>query len=348
MHNFRKALLCTLALFLLTAMLLCCIILPYFHSTAYYYQDAPVRRSLAGSLDHLVCGSSQALRALEPTVLDEALGWSSYNLATPLMTMRGRYVLLKKELDRNPVNTVIMELSYNAMVIDRIKHGTEGDIYVLGRLDTPAERVSYFLRDVAPASYGSVMMDTLRRGKTAWKQLLTGSQHTPDQWQTRGFSPVPTKDMTFTQEELDKSWLSMDYNADFLDESWTYFLKCMELCRERGVRVIMIVTPVADEMLAQYRNPEMVFDQYRAVAAEYGCDYYDFNLLRDRSERYPAATAFYDKNHLSESGAATFSRQFAEIVAAAEAGEDVSGFFFRDYSTARENLLRTRGLHAPG
>ena len=60
------------------------------------------------------------------------------------MSMYGRYVLLKKEIERNQIKTVYFEISYNALTLDKKTLGFEGDIYELGRFDNIIERVNFF------------------------------------------------------------------------------------------------------------------------------------------------------------------------------------------------------------
>ena len=128
MRNFKKTARAVLALLLCVLVLYAGYTAPYFYGTAYYYQDASARSALRGSLNLLISGSSHAFRAFIPEQLDRTLGTESYNLACSMQTMEGRYRLLRKELERNPVQTVVIELSYNALTRSRAAEGPEGDL----------------------------------------------------------------------------------------------------------------------------------------------------------------------------------------------------------------------------
>ena len=163
MRNFKKIILHTLLLIIFVIILLTFYTFPYFHGESYYYQDYKVRKSLSGTLDTLIIGSSHALRSIKPTVLNEKLGINSYNLSSPLMSMYGRYVLLKKEIERNPVKTVYFEISYNALTIDKKTLGYEGDLYELGRFDNVIERVNFFKKAFSIDEYKKVLSDIALR-----------------------------------------------------------------------------------------------------------------------------------------------------------------------------------------
>ena len=333
-----KALLVTLALVLCACLLLTAFCEAYFQYPAYYYEDAPVRKDLAGSLDTLIIGSSHAFRAFDPVILDEALGTHSYNLSGAMMTMEGRYLLLQKELARNPVDTVIFELSYNALLRDRDYEGPEGDIYLLGRLDSFSERVSAFFKLIRPSEYAEVFHDTLTRSRTAWGMLLKGTLTEPQMKSRRGFIPLEANDLTLPYHEAYEMYYDEFVYPTFRPDQEQLLRDCVALCREKGARVIFVVTPLSDHTLIRYYDLAQISEHCLALAKELDVPLYDFNLIRTR-EDYPPDTAFFDDLHLSGSGAETFSRSFANILRRADAGEDVSPLFFDTYEQAALNVL---------
>lgn len=333
-----KALLVTLALVLCVCLLLSAFCEAYFQYPAYYYEDAKVRKDLAGSLDTLIIGSSHAFRAFDPTVLDETLGTHSYNLSGALLTMEGRYLLLEKELERNPVRTVVIELSYNALLRDRDYEGPEGDIYLLGRLDSLPERIGAFFKLIRPSEYAEVFHDTLTRSRTAWGMLLKGQIGAPQMEEKRGFIPLQSTDLTLPYYDTFESYFDEFIYPDFRPDREKLLRDCVALCREKGARVIFAVTPLSDGPLIRYYDLGQIYEYYVALAEELDVPLYDFNLIRTR-EDYPPATAFFDELHLSGSGAETFSRSFADVLARADAGEDISPLFFETYEQAALNAL---------
>ncbi len=310
---------------------------PYFYGNNYSYQDREVRASLSGELDTLILGSSQSLRGIMPSVLDEKLGVSSYNLASPLMTTHGRLMLLKKELERNPVKNVIIELSYNAMTLERSVL-FEGDLYMLGRLDTAFERLSFFSDAFKSGEYRKVFSDALVRSETAWKNKLDGKTSRPFQYETHGYNPIGSNDQSV--EDVQSILDTKKHETVFNESDLANIKEIIELCRENELNVAVIVTPNSERMLLEYSNFQDVSSQYAALAERYGCDYYDFNLDKLRTNLYSDATDFFDISHLSSSGAPVFTARLAEILSIAETGGDVSAQFFNNYSEARSEILK--------
>lgn len=222
MNNFRKAMVMTLTFCLFVVGITACIVEPYFQSETFYYEDAKVRKDLSGQLNYLICGSSHAFRAFIPEILDEELGCNSYNLSCAMMTMQGRYAILKKEMDRNPINTVVLELSFNALTRNREREGPEGDIYMLARFDNFLERARYFISSIDIREYGKLYYDTLNRGFTCWNKILNGEKDNLVQYKTKGFVSKPSNDLSVTKEEYRENHYTGSLDTTVYEENIFY------------------------------------------------------------------------------------------------------------------------------
>lgn len=342
MHSFKKALLAALGFIACVILFAGILVWPYFHGESYYYEDARVRDELAGSVDTIISGASHGYCAFDSNVLDEELGTSTYNLSGPMMTMRARDTLLKKELDRNPVKTVFIEASCNMLVRNRHTEGPEGDIYALPRMGSLPERLSYFFAAFEPEEYLTVCADTLDRGLSAWKALLSGEGSKVD-GEARGFLRRDSHDLSLTPEEF--SELHNRTGMDVVDrwDNKEYLWDMVETCQARGIEVIFVATPMSDRMLAEYNNLETPYGWMCYYSKKYGCPFLDFNLYRRRDELFDDRTAFFDGYHLSSSGAEIFTRELAEVCRRIESGQDVSSLFFADYYEMDEAMTAAYG-----
>ena len=348
MNNFKKLILHSLLLLLFIIILLVGFMFPYFYGEEYYYQDYRVRQSLSGKLDTLIIGSSHALRSVKPTVLNEVLNVNSYNLSSPLMSMYGRYVLLEKEVKRNPIKTAFIELSYNALTLDRASLGFEGDLYVLGRLDNISERLKFFKTAFIIDEYKKVFSDTIKRSKHSIERQLIGdkkngfekeSDSLIAQYKTFGYLEVPSNDYSLTMEQKRQILNTKSLDLEMKEENLKYFDDIMKLCKENDIRVVLIVTPVTEEMILKYHNIDGVFSQYIDLAQKYNCEYYDFNLDKKASELYSQKTSFFDETHMSNQGAEIFSKRLSEIINEVDDGEDCTKEFYNSYDELKNYIL---------
>lgn len=339
MHNFNKALKTSLIFLLLVILISGAVAYPYFHAETYHYQDGYVRDSLAGSLDLIICGASQAQRGISPAVLDEALGCNSYNIGSPLMTMKARYTILNKELSRNDVELVILELCYDTMVRDRDVVGPEGDLYMMGRFTSFGEGLSYFLSAARLEEYADFYYDILNRGRYArqnWGSYPTGSS---ESYKTKGFAPLdPVAIEMIPEENLHREAIL----TDIVDENREYLEKCLALCKEKEIPVIIVATPLSDAAILSYDSLDVIHDFYTGISEEWGCEYYNFSLYKGKSEIFPDSGAYYDRNHLGAPGAEVFSEVLAQVVENSRAGIDSSDLFYESYAEAEQAEILPR------
>lgn len=330
MHNFKKIILHTVLLIFFVIIILICSTLPYFWGESYYYQDYKVRTSLSGKLDTLVIGSSHALRSIKPTVLNEKLNTKAYNLSSPLMSMYGRYVMLEKEINRNPIKTVYFEISYNALTLDRKTLGLEGDLYVLGRFDNAFERINFFKNAFTTDEYKKVLSDVIVRSRNSFF-----THNTIKQYETFGYLPMPSNNQLLSDETKEKIKNTKLLDTKIKEESLNYFDKIIKLCKRNNIRVILVVTPVTEKMILEYNNLDDIFSQYIDLAKEYNCEYYDFNLDKNRVKLYSEETSFYDNTHMSDSGAEVFSNRLTEIIKKVDEKKDITNEFYNSYSEVK-------------
>lgn len=337
MHSFKKTLK-TVTLFLLAFLLISVLLIEsYYCVKPYYYQDSEVRSNLAGTLDFIICGASHAIRALDPRILDTELGVSSYNLSGSLMTIQGRYELLKKELSRNHVKTVILELSWDAMV--RTKHsGFEGNYYVLARLDSISERVSFFFHSILPVDYGQVYYHAINDGIGALKRLAKiTAVNKEERFDRKGYYPWtdgPT-DLALSEEEQIRTYNTRLINTNIEEYSLNYLNSIIDLCKGNDVDVIIIATPISNRMICQTANLDFFREYYQQLADENGFVFIDFSLLKDRDAVLDDHTSYWNDSHLTDDGAESFSYKFSSIMKMLFNGEDISELFYPSYAAMK-------------
>lgn len=336
MHNFKKALRTSLIFLLLVALISAVIIYPYFYSETFQFQDGYVRDGLAGSLDLILCGSSQTVRGISPAILDDRLGCNSYSISSPLMTLKARYTILKKELDRNDVNLVILELCYDTMVRDRDVVGLEGDLYMMGRFTNFSDRLSYFLSAARLEEYADFYYNLLDMGLTSWKSWGSRSIGTSLTYRDKGFYPmnsVPIK--MIPQEKFHQEAIL----TEVVEENLKYLEKILALCQERDIPIIMIATPLADAAIMSYDSLDVIHDFLTGISQKWDCPYYNFNLYKGKSTLFPDSDAYCDRNHLSLSGAEAFTGLLAEVVQDSLEGKDLSHLFHASYTEAEQEEI---------
>lgn len=111
----------------------------------------------------------------------------------------------------------------------------------------------------------------------------------------------------------------------------SFVRRICELCRERGVELVVVVPPQTPSFLLSYGKAypaEMA--QLRDAVEGYGFAFADFSLAKPELATFSTLEDFANYSHLSDAGAAEFSAALARYVAACEAGQDTRSWFY-DY-----------------
>ena len=157
MRIFKHFLLYILSIALVVTLVSAAFIVPWLRMPTDFHDQA-LRAKLAGQIDTIVIGQSYAMDGIVPSILDEKLGTRTYNLSGSLMPLLGQKYMLKKELARNPVRHVLLEITPDTFTTDENLTYGNGDSYVFARLDSMAERAEYLIRYVQPADWPMTMV----------------------------------------------------------------------------------------------------------------------------------------------------------------------------------------------
>ena len=314
MKDIKKAVAATIC-FVATVLLISVLFVePYMNSEYTNWSDKRLRESLNGEIDYVIVGACHCNYAFMPEIIDKRLNCNSYNLSGPEINWEQREYLISKMLENNPVDTVVIEIAYDNLVRSS-REGYYGTVYFLPRMENVFERLSMFARGVKVSKYGeavyAMLDEALQYNVTAagnslakiYNNLLGGSIPIKDthrvEHNAKGYIPYDPVDMTLSAAEIDSEYNSETISADFNSHTLKVFDRVLDMCDEKGVKVIITVTPISINKLWEVRN----FDDFRVnlenLAEEYDCDCIDFNLLKDYTELFNPERSFHDEFHLS-------------------------------------------------
>ena len=331
MQTFKKFV-CSILVTVLTFVLISAVVTkPYMASEAKYYQDSRLRAELAGEIDCLMLGSSHGLAALDTGVVDAELGYNSYNISSVRMTMDSKYWMLEKELSRNPVRFVILEVAYDSLARNEDEEVAEGDQVMVSRLDDFSERAQYLFRHVTLDRwldiYSLVFIDAL----TYCVDSLLGRAESKVDYAAKGFLRRETRDVTWPAADAREVYHSESVPTYYPPENLQRLDEMMALCKSYGCRVLVVVTPVSDAALWMRSDWDHFHNWMTQYCEKQQCEFYDFNLLLDRYSLFHDQTSFYDLHHMCADGATVFTGALCDVVQKVDAGEDTAKYFYRSY-----------------
>lgn len=337
MRIFKRFVLYIACIVLVVSLVSAALIVPWLNTPTVFH-DQSLRAKLAGQIDTLIIGQSYAMDGIIPKKLDERLGTRTYNLCGSLMPIYGQKYMVEKELSRNPIKNVYIEITPDTFTCDERKTYGNGDSFIVARLDSLPERLDYLIRCVPledwPNIYARMLMLSAR---SAVYQLLGKTERLDES--NKGFNPQKAMDVT-----LDKEWARAWHRGMNIfnaprEENIREFEELIRFCQQAGCNVAMVYTPVSHGKVWQLYDQDSFHSWALEIAERYQIPLFDFNLLKARYELFSDETSFSDENHLSREGAEAFTEMMAVILERYRAGEDVSGFFYSSYEEAIRNSV---------
>ncbi len=341
MCNFKKALGATIS-FVLCFAIACAIIICPCMMNGSDYNDSAARRELSGQIDYIFNGASHALAAFMPEVIDRELGTCSWNLSSSSASLKGRKYILEKELQRNPIDTVIIDVAFDILYSDPASLHATGEPMVICKLDNNIERIQYFSEQVSLINndYENVLSIFLRYGLKAWKDFLTGN--TGILQANKGFMPEASTDVTLSDERVIDCYrhnqLSNGTEVNFLAENVEMLVEMISMCKQYGARVIVAVVPVSDAFIWENANMDKFKDDLSTICKDNDCIFIDFNLVKTRNQIYSDEFSYTNETHLSMRGAMAFSENFSSVIACLNNGENVDEMYYDSYEELKEYM----------
>ena len=337
MRDSKKTLI-TVALFVLfLAVYSFLVIRPYENSSYATENDREVREELAGTLDTIITGASHAEYGIDPVLMDEALGTSTYNLSGPWQTTYGTRMLLEKELERNPVKKVYLVFSEDTFWVQKDTDEIVGDVKILPRLDGIAERAEYLWNAAAPGELPGIYQDMVNRGFTYFNALISGEETDNVREEYRGYDPKKRNSVALDMETAAQKKSKRKVKTAVQPHNEENMAAVIELCKERGVEVQVIVVPVSDKAIWVWYGWDKWYDYVKEFCAKHEVRLWDFNLYKGRFELFDDKNCYRNDTHLSKGGAEIFTKLLVETIQKDAAGEDITAEFYATYKEMKKD-----------
>lgn len=337
MQAFKKIIWSTLSFLIVLIIVSSAVLLPWENSESGSYMDSKLRESLAGKVDFIVVGASHGLAAFVPEIIDEELECFSYNLCGTMMPIYNRTYMLNKELARNPVKTVVLEMSYNALSRTSKREYGEGESLTLLRLDSFSERLSYMVKNVAFDDWLNVYCRHMISALSYWKSVLHHSAITRVDYSAKGYRAKESMDQTLSDDMIIDAYNSSKAIGEFTQENMDQFYELIHICKEQNCKIYVVSTPISNAAIWRSDDWDEFYRAMSEICAQQDIPWFDFNLLKDRYTQFLDASSFNDYAHLSAEGAEHFTYAFTDVINRYRTGEDVSSLFYSSYAEMKND-----------
>ena len=264
----------------------------------------------------VVSGSSRAASHYDPEIIREATGQSTFNLGRNGSQTDIELAILETYLEHNAAPEIIV---HN---LDAFSFVTTREIYDLAlyipylRERSLYGRLSQIKGDIWKSRYlpmyGYVVEDlnfTWLLGLQSFFHLASGTQN------LLGFDPRTTQ----WTEDFGKFRRSNPKGVSWEIEpaGLTAVEGIIQLCKARGIQLILVYSPEYLEMQEITRNRREIFAEFHSLSSRYQVPFWDYSTWPHSSD----TGYFANSQHLNAFGAEQFSNDLAKRLAAHINGE---------------------------
>ncbi|MBP9988948.1 MAG: hypothetical protein KBT46_05560 [Ruminococcus sp.] len=345
MRDSKKAIIVSIVFVLIISIISGIIIAPVFGLNT----DRFLRKKLSGKINYAIIGASQGYYGFVPQIIDEKLDVCSYNLCGGNLTWNGRKVLFDEIITDNKLDTLVMEISYNAFV--REDYDSEGNYHLLPRLGF---QLGYSLNNIRITDLDQYYSRYFYSGIIKWtriagllyknhfsyhkvKDALISDIDTPLNNELKGLKKKHFVDITIKPENVSDSLSSKTLDTDFSENNIAVLDNIINECNERNINVIFAVVPISDSMIWMYNNMDEYFDKVKSITDSYGYPLFDFNLLKNRYALFNDSISYSSQSHFGKEGAVVFTEEYCKIMNKVKDCEDVSDYFYSSYEEMKRD-----------
>ncbi|QCX33245.1 hypothetical protein FDN13_05755 [Caloramator sp. E03] len=250
--------------------------------------------------DVVLMGSSHMHSTINPNVLWNEYGITSFNYATGGQPIDVTYYLLKEVLKKQKNPIVVVDLYYLGLIRN---FGEEGYIrYVLDNMRPSINKYEAIL-NCTPRPHWISYVFRIIKYHSRWKELAEQDFY-PDlnnTYYSKGF------DADHTKYGKENTWNAQTTEVSNLPpKSYKYLYKIIELSKEKGFKLVFNNAPydynITKETLIWHEKPAEMFNMVDKIAKENGIPFINYNNILNKID-FDFKTDMANGGHLNIYGA---------------------------------------------
>ncbi|WP_026488242.1 hypothetical protein [Butyrivibrio sp. XBB1001] len=297
-------------------------------------------------VDMVFVGSSQCVCDINPAVVDEVTGLSSYNMGTNMQSIQSSFIAIKEAVNRKNVKSVVLLIDPQTLEMERGSNFRAEQCFVRNLSDTLPVYDRFRTMSIVfdsdfftkPYSISYFFPWTYDRSSSIGlniKEKIEGRVLNPDEHRDEnGYSPsdvVYSTDFVQSGIEKAKEW-SLEHTdlhvLKTIPENLETLKDIASFCNNQGVKLYVVSPPALNNFTYyDYFGYVEFTETVRDTLSEYGLQYYDLALLKDEYFETLSLGNYRDIGHMNNTGSTTFSKIIGNFILDSDKDKDISYMF---------------------
>lgn len=290
----------------------------------------------------VIYGQSHTSYAVDADTVSSVSGVNTMNAGIGGANMMDIYYMILDMYDHYSPDTVVLDLDYLYFLNVDVSDISVSNTLIYYNYPNNIHKIKYAMETLPKKDYRAALFkwmnyrdgiynikDNLQHKLSKeYKNYDVGSVNSIescDSYRGHGFL---YRDRSFVRDEQDSMILPWDESTVDYDLSPEYFKKIVQLCKEKGSKMVVITSPVNKETLL---FNEQSMDNYtcarnyiQKLVDEQGLEYYDFNLIRDEIYHRESEDYWDCDGHMYGDAAERYSSFLGDFLKKVYEGEDIS------------------------
>lgn len=289
--------------------------------------------------DMAFIGASQIRAGIDTRQIDKLLGTNSCDYSVAGCMSEGKYSMAKAALEMSNLKTIVFDMSYFSITKTYDEYIFDEKLLYFPLISGINNKFDTAMRDFSfwDDEYDQLYAVLIHEGTDAWKKVISGKYDT--YLERKGYAPQKVVNVQIKDKrDILKYHDSVQLKADFPSYNLEVLGKAVDMCREKGVRVVVITMPVSQKFLWIGKGWDAYQEAMCDFAKEHDIEYYNFNLMKGYSDHFTDTESFLDVEHMSKKGAKEFTKILAKVLKTS-GNSNKSGIKFYDtYAEAKQHL----------
>lgn len=264
------------------------------------------------SLDVLILGASTMRNGMSPLYMFDKYGFTSYSRATSVQPVFISYYLLKETLEQHDIKAVVLDAS-GMFTLTNNMSDMDGKMHEAVDYMKFSRYKLEIISALSEMGYNSLdFFLPLYKYHERWTEL-SEDDFMFRQWVHEYFYKGQYPNIHIDKFTFSDKYMSAEFHEDsfltFDGDSMVYYDKIVDLCRDNGIELILVKTPISgwsikrNEMVQQYADVNRI-------------TFIDFNLENLREDIYFNESMDFsdDGKHVNLSGANKMSDYIGKVI----------------------------------
>ena len=300
-------------------------------------------------VEMIMFGDSKIYSSMDARVLEEKLAYNNVIIAsTSAQPISGTYYLMDDMIKRFSPEKVVLNVDYSTLIEDSRLQSLllcadrltfKNKLHMFTDYFYPTDWL-YLLDIYRYRDYLDDVFKTIKERNKLIENNYIDDHSNEEHYVYKGFISRNLSVATGNVPMLHHDEYSEDM---YLDENVEYLYKCLDLCKENNIDLILIDAPTTLMRMFYVDNHDKAIEDIRNIADTYNIPFFELNYLKNREEVLPDEMMM-DYNHTNSEGAKVISEIFADIIKKYDEGKDVSDYFYKNYNEFSESIERIAGV----